>query len=99
MPVSCPPTAISFSWDFHACDHLSAHLPLVQELRSGASFFYFESGERTDEHARLFAAQVDEVLRAHGGDNRRLAVDKIEHAGLLALQRLGIEIFEGQEVH
>ena len=85
-------------WDFHACDHLSAHLPLVQELRSGASFFYFESGERTDEHARLFAAQVDEVLRAHGGDNRRLAVDKIEHAGLLALQRLGIEIFEGQEV-
>ncbi len=85
-------------WDFHACDHLSAHLPLVQELRSGASFFYFESGERTDEHARLFAAQVDEVLRAHGGENRRLAVDKIEHAGLLALQRLGIEIFEGQEV-
>lgn len=25
-------------WDFHGCDHLSAHLPLVSELRSGASF-------------------------------------------------------------
>lgn len=26
-------------WDFNGCDHLSAHLPLVSELRSGASFF------------------------------------------------------------
>ncbi|MGR6548650.1 hypothetical protein [Pseudomonas plecoglossicida] len=24
-------------WDFHGCDHLSAHLPLISELRSGAS--------------------------------------------------------------
>ncbi len=85
-------------WDFHSSAHLSAHLPLVREVRHGASFFYFESGERTDEHARLFAAQVDEVVRAHAGDNRRLAIDKIEHAGLFALQQLGIEVFEGQEV-
>ncbi|XVN16281.1 hypothetical protein QZH47_10135 [Pseudomonas corrugata] len=27
-------------WDFHGCDHLSAHLPLVTELRSGASFSF-----------------------------------------------------------
>ncbi|USS53103.1 MULTISPECIES: dimethylsulfonioproprionate lyase DddP [Pseudomonas] len=85
-------------WDFHGCEHLSAHLPLVRELRSGASFFYFETGERTDEHARRFCAQVDELLRTHAGDNRRLAVDRIEVAGLRALDALGVQVQNGQAV-
>ncbi|WP_136659982.1 dimethylsulfonioproprionate lyase DddP [Nitratireductor sp. XY-223] len=85
-------------WDFHNCDHLSAHTPLVREVRHGASFFYFESGERVEEHAAKFAAELDDLLRVHGGANRRLAVDKIETAGYAALQKLGVEIFEGQEV-
>ncbi len=85
-------------WDFHNCDHLSAHLPLVRELRGGAAFFYFESGNRTEEHATKFAQQVDSLLREHAGSNRRLAVDRIEMAGLRALEKLGIEVSNGQEV-
>ncbi|WP_082056493.1 dimethylsulfonioproprionate lyase DddP [Pseudomonas sp. 10-1B] len=85
-------------WDFHGCDHLSAHLPLVSELRSGASFFYFETGDRTDEHAARFCAQVDELLRTHAGNNRRLAVDRIEVSGLRALDALGVQVHNGQEV-
>lgn len=85
-------------WEFHRCEHLSAHLPLVKELRSGAGFFYFLSGDRGEEHARRFAQDVDDVVREHAGRNRRLAVDKIEISGLRALEQLGLEIFEGQEV-
>ena len=85
-------------WDFHNCTHLSDHNTLVREVRHGASFFYFESGERVEEHAALFAAELDTVLRAHGGSNRRLAVDRIEHAGYVALRKLGIEVFDGQTV-
>lgn len=85
-------------WDFHGCDHLSAHLPLINELRSGASFFYFETGDRTDEHAASFATQVDEVFRKQAGDNRRLAVDRIEISGLRALETLGVEVSSGQAV-
>lgn len=85
-------------WDFHGCNHLSAHLPLVNELRSGASFFYFETGEHTEQHARRFAAQVDELLQTHGGSNRRLAVDRIEVAGLRALDALGVDVHSGQEI-
>lgn len=85
-------------WDFHGCDHLSAHLPLVSELRSGASFFYFETGDRTEEHARRFCAQVDELLRTHAGNSRRLAVDRIEVAGLRALDTLGVQVHDGQQV-
>lgn len=85
-------------WDFHGCDHLSAHLPLVSDLRSGASFFYFETGERTDEHARHFAAQIDDLLRQHAGTNRRLAIDRIEVAGVRALDALDVNICSGQEI-
>lgn len=85
-------------WDFHNCEHLSAHLPLIKEVRGGAAFFYFETGNRTEEHAAKFAAEVQSVLQEHSGSNRRLAVDKIEMAGFTQLQRLGIEISDGQEV-
>jgi Xaa-Pro aminopeptidase len=85
-------------WDFHNCGHLSAHLPIVREVRHGASFFYFESGDRVAEHAASFAAEIDDLMRVHGGANRRLAVDKIETAGHAALQKLGVEVHDGQEV-
>lgn len=85
-------------WDFHNCGHLSAHLPLVRELRHGASFFFFESGDRTAEHAAIFAREIESVLQEHASSNRRLAVDKIEIAGLRALDKHGIEIVDGQQV-
>ena len=85
-------------WDFHNCAHLSSHLPLIKDVRIGASFFYFEDGSRVDEQAAKFAAQVDDLMRVHCGGNRRLAVDKIEFAGLRALEALGLEVMEGQEV-
>ncbi len=85
-------------WDFHAGEHLSAHLPLVREVRHGASLFYFECGDRCAEHAAGFAAQIDELVRAHVGWNRRLAVDKMEIEGVRALEALGFEIIPGQEV-
>ena len=85
-------------FDFHSCDHLSAHLPLVKEVRGGASFFYFESAERGPEHAGKFAATIDDLMRTHAGSNRRIAVDKIEISGLRALEKAGLEVFEGQAV-
>ncbi|BCS19590.1 M24 family metallopeptidase [Aspergillus puulaauensis] len=85
-------------WDFHGCDHLSAHLPLINERRHGASFFYFETGNRTEEYATRFAIQVDELLRMHAGNNRRLGVDRIEVAGLRALEALGVDVCDGQAV-
>ncbi len=85
-------------WDFHACGHLSEHLPLVNEVRHGASFFYFESGERVEEHAHAFAEQIDDLLRQYGGGNRRLAIDKMEIAGVRELEKMGIDMQPGQPV-
>ncbi|MEH6525808.1 MAG: dimethylsulfonioproprionate lyase DddP [Sneathiella sp.] len=85
-------------WDFKNEDLLTAFNPLVKETRSGASFFYFTKGDKTEYYANKFAGEIDELMRAHAGGNRRLAVDKIQIQGLRALEAVGLEIFEGEEV-
>ena len=85
-------------WDFHGSEHLTAHLPLITEVRHGASFFYFESGELEDAHAAHFAAEVNELMRAASGGNQRLAVDKIQLSGASALVKAGLELKNGQQV-
>lgn len=85
-------------WDFHNCEHLSAHLPLIGELRSGASFFYFETGDQTSVAAKDFANQITDIMAKHAGANKRLAVDRIEHVGYAALCGLGVIVLEGQNL-
>jgi Xaa-Pro aminopeptidase len=85
-------------WDYKQAPFLTGFNPLVKEIRSGASFFYSVTGDRTEDSAHSFAGQIDEVMRAHAGQNRRLAVDKIMVAGLRALERAGFEVLEGEEV-
>jgi Xaa-Pro aminopeptidase len=86
-------------WDYAGYEFLSAYNPLVKEVRGDASFFYFATGQRTEEKAALFAAEIDSVLRERLGPGaRRLAVDKIQIAGLRALDRLGLDVRDGEEL-
>ncbi|MEO5613311.1 MAG: aminopeptidase P family protein, partial [Cypionkella sp.] len=85
-------------WEYKQAPFLVNFNPLVKELRSGASFFYNVCGDKVAEDATSFAAQVNEVMRAHAASNRRLAVDKIMINGLRALERAGFEVMEGEEV-
>ena len=91
-----PPSGPVVLFDFHNCEHLSAHLPLVGEVRGGASFFYFESGDRTEEHAHHFVDQIMELMRSHSGGNNRLAIDKIEASGYAEFIHRNVEVVEGQ---
>jgi Xaa-Pro aminopeptidase len=63
-------------WDYKNSPFLADHNPLVAEVRSGASMFYFANGDRGGEAARDFAGQIVE-RRGPCRGNRRLAVDKI----------------------
>lgn len=85
-------------WEYKNSPFLVTFNPLVRELRSGASFFYNVCGDATAQDARAFAAQVTEVMAAHAGSNRRLAVDKIMVHGLRALERAGFEVLEGEVI-
>src|SRR3954469_14894567 len=83
-------------WDFHNSEHLSAHLPLVDEVRHGTPWFYYEAAERGPERARLWAAEIADVVAQHGGGNRRLAIDRINPDGVEALAAHGIDLHSGE---
>ncbi|MCB2117366.1 MAG: aminopeptidase P family protein [Rhodobacteraceae bacterium] len=85
-------------WEYKNAPFLVSFNPLVKEIRSGASFFYAVSGDLGGRDADAFAGQIDEVMRAHAGANRRLAVDKIQIHGLRALERAGFDVLEGEEL-
>jgi Xaa-Pro aminopeptidase len=87
-------------WEYGALPYMSEYNPLVKEVRGGGSFFYFATGNRTDEKATQFASVIDELLREHGGSHtgKRLAIDKIQIVGLHALEKRGITVCDGEEV-
>ncbi len=85
-------------WDYKNSPFLSEFNPLVREVRTGASMFYFTQGDKIDKSADGFAQQVAEVMREHAGNNMRLAVDKIMAHGLHALAAAAFEMHDGEEV-
>jgi len=64
--------------------------PLVKETRSGASMFYFSSGDQGDELASEFMGQVKDILDEHVPGNKHLAIDKIMPRGLRAFEAAAI---------
>ncbi|MFV0475196.1 MAG: dimethylsulfonioproprionate lyase DddP [Pikeienuella sp.] len=85
-------------WEYKGLAYLSDFNPLVKEVLNDASLFYFSAGDRAEEAAARFAGAVDAILRRQVGGNRRLAVDKMMRVGFQALEALGLDIHDGEEV-
>ena len=85
-------------WDYKNSPFLSTFNPLVREQRSGADLFYFDRGDRVDVAADTFSNEVRLLIEEHGGNNKRLAVDKIMLHGLRALEAQGFDVKDGEEV-
>ena len=85
-------------WDFHHCEHLSQHLDLIDEIRHGKAWFYYEAAQHARERAGRWAAEIADILKGCSGGNRRLAVDSINPLGVEALGGFGITVHDGQEV-
>jgi Xaa-Pro aminopeptidase len=85
-------------FDFHNCEHLSEGLETVDEARPACAWYYFSAGPRSAEKAGRWAVEIADLVTAHGGGNRRLALDHCDPLGAAALAGHGIEITNGQEV-
>jgi Xaa-Pro dipeptidase len=84
-------------FEFKRCEHLSSGFPAVSEVRPAVSWYHFVAGDRVAEKVRLWAGEIAALVRAHGGGDRRLAVDRLDPPGLHALERLGVAVIDGQE--
>src|SRR5882724_9400899 len=78
-------------FDFHNCEHLSAGLETVGEIRPARAWYFFSAGSRGDEVARRWAAEIIELVRERCGANRRLAVDRLDFLGVRLLEAAGLE--------
>jgi Xaa-Pro dipeptidase len=85
-------------FDYFSCEHLSDHSGVVDELRPAVSFMYRYGGELTEMKARRWAAGIADLVREHGGGNRRIAVDHLDPEGVAELARLGITVGNGEAV-
>jgi Xaa-Pro aminopeptidase len=85
-------------FDFHNCAHLSDGIEVVDEVRPAIDWYYFGAGPKKLERAARWAAELADLVRAHGGGNRRLALDHCDPEGAGALARQGIQVRDGQEV-
>ena len=85
-------------WDYKNSPFLSTFNPLVKEQRSGADLFYFDRGDKLDVAADKFSNEVRVLIEEHGGNNKRLAVDKVMLYGLRALEAQGFDVVPGEEL-
>ena len=85
-------------WDYKNSPFLSTFNPLVREQRSGASMYYFSTGDRGAEAADKFVAEVKDLIQQHGGGNMRIGVDKIQIHGFRALQAACFDVKDGEEL-
>ena len=83
-------------WEFAGCEHLSSHLPDVDELRSAPAISAKKSMYWRDEVV-AFAGDVLDALASRGLSGELLAVDRVDAALVDELRRRGIELADGTE--
>ncbi len=85
-------------FDYGNYPHLAEGLPTVDEYRVIPSFYYFGAGSRCHANAKRFADQIAELMRQHGGGDKRVAIDHLGHLGCQALAAAGLEVIEGEQI-
>ena len=83
-------------WEFAGCDHLAAHLPTVHEVRRAPSVTA-TSGPGYTRAAAIFASEVMDDCRRHGGD-ARLGVERMDFQVTDALRGAGFALSSATEV-
>ncbi len=87
---------VLFDYDNHP--HMAEGLPLIDEYRVMPVFYFFAVGPRGEECARRFGDQIGDLMKKHGGGNRRLAVDRLSHLGTDALRSHGLELLDAGSI-
>ena len=78
--------------------HLLNDLETIDEVQPAWSTDYFVTGERTSEIVAHWAKQIDDLVRKYGGNNRRLAVDRLDVETAAALHRHQLSLSDGKIV-
>jgi Xaa-Pro aminopeptidase len=85
-------------YEFTSSKHVNDGIETIDEIRPSTPWIYFLAGPRGAEKAALWAGEVADMVKRHGGGNPRLAIDRCEPMGAFRLAEFGVEIGDAQEV-
>ena len=74
-------------FEFKGCEHLCHGLPAIDEVRTAVGWMFMSYGDRAGEQVSKWADEIEDLIKLHGGGNKRVAVDRMEPEGVHA-QRL-----------
>ena len=82
-------------FEFKGSEHLCRGIETIDEVRSATAWMYMTSGDRASADVARWADEIADLVRQHGGGNRRLAIDRLDLEGLRALEKRGIACMDG----
>ncbi|MBM3531430.1 MAG: aminopeptidase P family protein [Alphaproteobacteria bacterium] len=88
----------AIDFEYKGSEHVAKGIETIDEIRPAISWFYFSAGNNLARRCDKWADEIADIVRQHGGGNKRLAVDKLEPLGVDALRNRGITLVEGQEL-
>jgi Xaa-Pro aminopeptidase len=81
-------------FDYAKHPYLIEGLPTVDEYRVMPTFYYFAAGPHVEEQARRFGDEIADLVRRHGGGNRRIGVDRLSHLGIDGLRANQLQVVD-----
>ena len=76
-------------FEFKGCMKQSEGLPGIDELRTARTWMFMTRGDKSDTAMAAWADEIADLVRIHGGGNRRIACDRLDGAGTHALDARG----------
>jgi Xaa-Pro aminopeptidase len=83
-------------FELGSAKHLARDLETIDEIRPAWAWDYMIVGERNAEMADNWAAEIADLIRQHGGGNKRVALDRADWLPIVSLQREGMVISDGK---
>ena len=86
-------------WDYQESNHyVESNYLYIDEVRTGASMFYFAKGDKVKSAAENFSDQVGQAFKKNGKHSKRLAIDKIMLDGFKSLENKDFKIENGEKI-
>ena len=84
-------------FEYTGCLHLAEGLETIDEIRPATTVSFGAAGPRVEEKAKVWAAELADLIRAHGGGNRRVAIERVNYAAAAALAAEGFHLSDAQD--
>ncbi len=96
--VYVPANSGAIVFEYGGKSLLSEGLPGVERVAKPITFFYMSAGQHVAERAKVWAVEMDAIIREHSGGNKRIAIDRLAPVGVQVMEELGYEVHDGFSV-